>query len=247
MTDNQGTESQGNSERNSLETSARSVGEAIELGLRELDASRGEAEVEVLSPGKAGFLGFGAEMARVRVTRLPQAAGSLAQTAKGLVDRILGALAVDAISTIGKPTPDAPDTPIIEVTGQDSGLLIGRHGETLRALQFIVNMMLNRQPESGEGGRVLLDVEQYRQRRNRVLRDLALRVADRVAASGRTITLEPMDPGERRAIHIALADHPRVQTSSVGVGDQRKVSVIPRDSSGGAPPGRRRPPARPGS
>lgn len=246
MTDNQGTESQGSSKRESLETSARSVEEAIELGLRELDASRGEAEVEVLSPGKAGFLGFGAEMARVRVTRLPQA-GSLAQTAKGLVDRILGALAVDAISTIGKPTPDAPDTPIIEVTGQDSGLLIGRHGESLRALQFIVNMMLNRQPASGEGGRVLLDVEQYRQRRNRVLRDLALRVADRVAASGRTITLEPMPPGERRSIHIALADHPRVQTSSVGVGDQRKVSVIPRDSAGGAPPGRRRPPARPGS
>ncbi len=243
MTDDQEMESREPDSPNSLEVNARSVEEAIELGLRQLDAGRGEVEVEVLSLGKSGFLGFGSEMARVRVTRLP-ASGSLAQTAKGVVDRILKGMAVDAISTIGKSPSDAPDTPFIEITGDDSGLLIGRRGETLRALQFIVNLMLNRQAGDAAGGRVLLDVEQYRQRRNRVLRDLALRVADRVAREGRTVTLEPMPPAERRAIHVALADHPRVETSSVGDGDQRKVSVIPHQGSGGPRPRRSRPPSR---
>ena len=161
------------------------------------------------------------------------------------MDRILEGMAVDAVSTIGKAPSDSPETPFIEITGDDSGLLIGRRGETLRALQFIVNLMLNRQAGDAEGGRVLLDVEQYRARRNRVLRDLALRVADRVAREGRTVTLEPMPPAERRSIHVALADHPRVQTSSVGEGDQRKVSVIPREGEGGPSRRRSRPPSRP--
>ena len=244
MTNDQERETREPDSPDSLEVNARSVEEAIELGLRQLDASRGEVEVEVLSLGKSGFLGFGAEMARVRVARLP-ASGSLAQTAKGVVDRILEGMAVDAVSTIGKAPSDSPETPFIEITGDDSGLLIGRRGETLRALQFIVNLMLNRQAGDAEGGRVLLDVEQYRARRNRVLRDLALRVADRVAREGRTVTLEPMPPAERRSIHVALADHPRVQTSSVGEGDQRKVSVIPREGEGGPSRRRSRPPSRP--
>ena len=212
------------------EASGKSVEEAIELALNLLDARRAEAEVEVLSTGKGGFLGFGAEMARVRVTRLREA-GLPAQAAKAVVDRILEGLDVSAISMIGKPSADSPETPLIEITGEDSGLLIGRRGETLRAFQFVVNLLLSRRNDP-QIGRVMLDVEQYRQRRNRVLRDLALRVADRVVSSGRPITLEPMSPAERRAIHIALADHPRVQTSSVGEGDQRQVSVLPRGGAG---------------
>ncbi|CAI8046192.1 Membrane protein insertase YidC 2 [Geodia barretti] len=180
------------------------VEEAIELALKQLDVRREEAEIEVLSHGKAGIFGFGSEPARVRATLLEE--GGLVQSAKAIVDQLLRAMGVSAISTISKPPADSPDTQLIEITGDDSGLLIGRRGETLR-------------PE----GRVMLDVEQYRQRRTQVLKGLALRVADRVAGSGRSFTLEPMSPAERRAIHVALTDHPRVMTQSEGEGDDRKL------------------------
>lgn len=201
------------------------------MGRKQLDAGPEEVEVEVISRGKPGFLGFGAEQAQVRVTRLPEGAG-LARTAKGVVDQILAHLKVSATSTIGKPPADSPGTFLIEVEGDDSGLLIGRRGETLRALQLIVNLILARQADPDQG-RVILDVEHYKEGRARTLRELALRVADRVIASGRPITLEPMPANERRVIHMALADHPRVTTTSEGFGETRKVSIIPRRA---APP-----------
>ena len=149
------------------------------------------------------------------------------QSAKAIVDQLLRAMGVSAISTISKPPDDSPDTQLIEITGDDSGLLIGRRGETLRVLQFMMNLLLSRTPDQPEG-RIMLDVEQYRQRRTQVLKGLALRVADRVAGSGRSFTLEPMSPAERRAIHVALTDHPRVMTQSEGEGEDRKVTIIPR-------------------
>ena len=149
------------------------------------------------------------------------------QSAKYIVDTLLRAMGVSAISTISKPPDDSPDTQLIEITGEDSGLLIGRRGETLRVMQFMMNLLLSRDPEQPDG-RVMLDVEQYRHRRTQVLKGLALRVADRVGSSGRAFTLEPMSAAERRAIHVALTDHPRVVTQSVGEGEDRKVMVMPR-------------------
>ena len=215
----------------SVEANGKTVEEAIELVLKQLDARREEVEIEVLSPGKAGLFGIGGEPARVRATPLAEG-GGLVQAAKAIVDKLLVAMGVSAVSTISKPPTDAPDTQLIEITGEDSGLLIGRRGETLRVMQFMMNLLLSRNPDQDEG-RVVLDVEQYRQRRAQVLRGLALRVADRVSGSGRPFTLEPMPPAERRAIHIALADHPRVMTQSDGEGEDRKVTVMPR--SGDAP------------
>jgi len=153
--------------------------------------------------------------------------GGLVQAAKAIVDNFLTAMGVDAVSTISKPPDDSPNTQLIEITGDDSGLLIGRRGETLRSLQFMMNLLLNRKPDQVDG-RVMLDVEQYRHRRTQVLRGLALRIADRVARSGRSFTLEPMNPSERRAIHVALADHPKVTTQSLGEGEDRKVTITPR-------------------
>ena len=153
--------------------------------------------------------------------------GALVQSAKAIVDDLLRAMGVSAVSTISKPPADSPDTQLIEITGEDSGLLIGRRGETLRVMQFMMNLLLSRSPDQQEG-RVILDVEQYRHRRTQVLKGLALRVADRVAGSGRAFTLEPMSAAERRAIHVALTDHPRVVTQSVGEGEDRKVMVMPR-------------------
>ena len=124
----------------SIVMTAKSVDEAVELALKELDADREEVEVEVVSRGKTGFLGLGGEQARV--TRLA-GDGGLAREAIGVVDRLLAGMGVNASSTIGKSPEDNPGACLIEIAGDDSGLLIGRRGETLRALQFVVNLIVS--------------------------------------------------------------------------------------------------------
>ena len=217
----------------SVEANGKTVEEAIELVLKQLDARREEVEIEVLSQGKSGLFGIGGEPARVRAALLAEG-GGLVQAAKVIVDNFLSAMGVSAVSTISKPPDDSPDTQLIEITGDNSGLLIGRRGETLRSMQFMMNLLLSRTPDQADG-RIMLDVEQYRHRRTQVLRGLAMRIADRVAGSGRSFTLEPMNPAERRAIHVALADHPKVTTQSLGEGEDRKVTIMPRS---GDPPAR---------
>ena len=236
--------------------SARTVDEAIELALKELDVDRDEAEVEILSRGKTGFLGIGSEVARVRARKLsaggaapgtaaePSATEGAAATAEtdkaetdttaadtaagaatAVVGRILEAAGVNVTRTLR--TANDPETggPIIDLAGEDSGLLIGRRGQTLQALQFLVNMIVRKEHE---GVRVVLDVENYRQRRESSLRDMAVKVAERVAQTNRGITLEPMPPADRRIIHTTLTDHPGVTTESTGEGEGRKVMVMPK-------------------
>ena len=267
---------------------ARTVEEAEELALKELGVDRNEVEVEVLNRGKAGFLGIGAELAQVRVTRIAPggAAGAEAEVAEAGAE--VGAGADDAVpeslapaesatpdTTAAEAEADAPPVaeasaavppevgegtaaglglaalhnilslsgvnvactvrtandpdaggPIIDLTGDDSGLLIGRRGQTLQSLQFVVNMIVRK--EFGEGTRVVLDVERYRQRREASLRDMANKVAERVSQTGRSITLEPMSAADRRIIHISLAESEGVSTESVGFGEDRKVTIIPK-------------------
>ena len=217
--------------------SARTVDEAIELGLKELDADRDEAEVEILSRGKAGFLGIGAEVARVRVTRISAgrnaagmpATGDEETTAAGVataaVGRILEAANVNVTRTLRAANDPESGGPIIDLAGEDSGLLIGRRGQTLQALQFLVNLIVRKQ---FEGVRVVLDVENYRQRREFQLRDMATKVAVRVTQTNRSITLEPMPPADRRIIHTSLTDNPDVSTESTGEGEGRKVTIMPK-------------------
>jgi spoIIIJ-associated protein len=111
-----------------------------------------------------------------------------------------------------------------DIAGEDAALLIGRRGETLRVLQFIVNLLVSQRAD----GRVVLDVEGYRERRYDALRILASRVAERVAATGNSVTLEPMPANERRIIHITMAEHPEVTTESTGMGESRKITVSPQ-------------------
>ena len=205
----------------------RTVEEAIELALKELDADRDEAEVEVLSRGKSGFLGIGAELARVRVTKITQG-GSAAALANETVSRILEAAGVNVSRTLR--AANDPDTggPIIDLSGEDSGLLIGRRGQTLQSLQLLVNLIVRKR--FGDEVRVVLDVERYWQRRENSLRDMAAKVASRVVQSSRSITLEPMSPADRRIVHTSLSDHPGVTTESAGVGDNRKVTIMPKRS-----------------
>ena len=203
-----------------LEVTGRNVEEAIEIALEQLGAKRDKVEVDVNSQGKGGILGFGAEPARVLVTLTTSPAGLVA-VSKLIVDNLLRTMKVSALASSRPQEAEQEDTIELDIEGEDSGLLIGRRGETLRALQFIANLLVSQRAE----GRVVLDVEGYRERRYDALRTLASRVAERVIATGNSVTLEPMASNERRIIHITLADHPQVTTESTGMGEGRKITI----------------------
>ena len=209
---------------------ARTVEEATELALKELDVDRDEAEVEILSSGKAGFLGIGAEPARVRVTKIARG-DSAAALAVETVGKILQAAGVNVSRTLRAAHDPDVGGPIIDLTGEDSGLLIGRRGQTLQALQLLVNLIVRN--ALGEGVRVVLDVERYRERRENSLRDMASKVAARVVQTSRSVTLEPMTPADRRIVHTTLTDHPGVTTESTGEGEGRKVTIMPTHTQQG--------------
>ncbi len=124
----------------------------------------------------------------------------------------------------GKGTSENPI--LIDVKGQDLGVLIGQQGSTLQALQYITRLIVSRQTHAWTN--IVIDVGGYRQRRERVLSKLAHRMADRVRQSGRPVSLEPMPANERRIIHLALRDDPDVTTQSVGQGEHRKVTIRPQ-------------------
>ena len=163
--------------------------------------------------------------------RLPPGAGlGPAAAAIEIVNKLLLAARTETMANLRSAHDPKTGGPIVDILGEDSGLLIGRRGETLRALQFLVNLMVrNRFGE--ESTRVFLDVERYRERRYTSLENMAKRVAEKVSATGRAVSLEPMSPSERRIIHMALAEHPRVETHSDGLGEDRRVTVAPRQRS----------------
>jgi spoIIIJ-associated protein len=128
--------------------------------------------------------------------------------------------------------PDADnDEPylLLNLQGRDLGALIGRRGETLGNLQYLLRLMVNQRLHQWKN--IVVDVEQYRQHRAEHLMQLALRSADQVASTGRPLALEPMPPNERRIVHLALRDHPSVFTESSGEGERRKIQIVPRRSS----------------
>ena len=201
---------------------AKTVEEAIELGLRELDVDRAEAEIDVISRGKAGILGIGSEPARVRVTRI-DTPSDVVKTTSEVIDSIISLLGVDVVSTLTQVEREDLGGPVFEIEGDDAGLLIGRRGDTLKALQFLVKYLVSQKLDANVN--ILVDVEGYQDRRYQSLMNMARGVAQRVADSGRPITLEPMPPNERRIVHMALADHHRVTTESTGSGSSRQVVV----------------------
>jgi len=184
----------------------------------------------VLKKGKPGFLGFGAEEARVRVTKLPspEAERTSVILAKEMLQRLLDLMKVSA-SVAVKESPSASmigRAPIaFDIRGEDLGILIGRRGQTLSSLQYVVYLMMSHQMKARV--HLSIDVEGYRERRQEALRNLALRMAERVKSSGQSITLEPMPASERRIIHLALQDYPGVTTQSSGEGEARKVTILP--------------------
>ena len=208
----------------SVEGIAKTVEEAIEIGLRQLGVDRDKAEIEIVSSGKSGILGFGSEPARVKVSLLKDIPED-AVIAKGVVDELLRHLDVDLVAYL-KNLPEDEELSTIDVHGDDSGLLIGRKGETLGAFQFMVNYIVRAQ--TGERTRVNIDVEGYKQRRREILESQANSIASRVISSGHSFTLEPMSPAERRIVHMALSGRSDVVTESSGDEGSRRITVLPK-------------------
>jgi spoIIIJ-associated protein len=153
------------------------------------------------------------------------------QEAKRIVGGLLQRMGVEAdVIAVDNPSSvplgaEDPPTIFLDILGRDLGMLIGRRGEHLSQLQYLVNTLVNR--KLGNWTRVILDIEGYRSRREESLVGLAERVARQVSRSGRSIVLEPMPPNERRIIHLTLRSHPGVATHSSGEGAQRRITVEP--------------------
>lgn len=263
----------------------RTPEEATEAGLAALKLTSDQVEIEILSKGSRGLLGFGAEDARVRITPISKQpskapaskppkkdapASSPAQVApepktqqpetlepkpersaepksvaetdtseeldatseatdllQGMLDRMGVVARVQAVEYRGV-LDDNQDAPIVlNIEGDDLGILIGRRAETLSAIQYLTRLMVNHRMHRWVN--VVVDVEGYRARREEQLARLANRMADRAVSSGKTVSLEAMPPNERRIVHITLRDNLLVTTESVGEGDHRKVTIIPKE------------------
>jgi spoIIIJ-associated protein len=270
------------SERRNVVASGKTVEDAIANGLAMLDVRRDQVDVEIITAGSRGVLGFGAENAQVKllvklppkpepvpepvpapevaptpqvvpapqvVPESPQVADELSpmpeteaepeletgdempgQVGQEVLVELLRLMGVRASveSMLGYELADEGQPPptVLNITGEDLGILIGRRGETLRALQYLVRLMVSHRLKHWTN--LVVDVESYVVRRRRSLEGLAKRVADQVARSGRTQALEPMPAYERRIVHITLRNHPKVTTQSVGEGERRKVTIVPR-------------------
>jgi len=207
----------------SLEISAKTVDEAIQRALEELGVSREEVEVTVLKEGRPGILGLGSEEARIRVT--PKKEDNIAEAARSVLEALLNMMGVSA-SVVPQVRPSEAAPIAFDIKGEDLGILIGRRGQTLSCLQYIVRLIVAHQTKSWVP--IIIDVEGYKQRRYEALQALAWRIAEQVKAKGTPFRLEPMSSYERRIIHLTLADHPDVTTQGVGEGEGRRVVILPR-------------------
>ncbi len=235
-----------------LEVIGPSVEEAIENGLDQLGLPRDAVAVEVLDEGQSGFLGIGSRQVRIRLTLVNIAgqdktesmpAGNATATemdpedmdelefsklkAEKIVTELLKASKVNAsVSARILDPEDDRDQPmvLVEITGKDLSILIGRRAETLNSLQYITSLILNQQV--GRWLPLMIDVQGYRFRRERQLRQLARRLADQVMQTGRKQVLEPMPANERRLIHLELRYHPFVTTESVGEDPNRRTTIL---------------------
>ena len=197
------------------EATGKSISEAKTNAAEILGVDEDSLQIEVLENASVGFLGMGAKPCKI----LAWVSGDAASLAEGFLNKIIPLMNVDAKITA---TEDS-DALRINMEGEKMGILIGRRGETLDALQYLASIVVNKDRE--EYLRVSLDTENYRQNRTAVLEKLANKIADKVVRNGRSMTLEPMNPFERRVIHSALQNHDLVTTSSVGEEPERKVVV----------------------
>lgn len=240
-----------------IEVFGKTVEAAISDGASQLGVDREYITYEILEMPKKGFLGFGEIPAKVRITY----DSDNENNALSFIKTIINDMDIKAEAEMS----DGENAKLIRITGEDSGLLIGHHGATLDALQYLVNLVANKKNNSGEennneenknseeneteeynsglktqiteiGGkkekgymRVLLDVEDYRAKREETLRMLARRMAAKVQKYKNSVTLEPMNPYERRIIHSEIQKIPGITTTSVGIDNERRIIIYSED------------------
>jgi len=245
-------------EKTTLEVIAPTVEEAIAQGLSQLGLTADAVSVEVLDAGNKGLFGLGKPQVRVRLTvntsekeevveTEPAASEPEAVPAKEavsqlelehdvLIDRTesvisklihLMGLEAQVSAHYGDTDRDDRRNILVDVRGSDLSVLIGRRSETLNAFQYVASLIVGK--ETQQFVQLSVDVEGYRDRREKQLIQMAKRMADQVTKSGRRQTLEPMPSAERRVIHIALRDHPAVTTESTGEEPHRKVMILPKE------------------
>ena len=204
---------------------AKTVEEAKSKAAAELGIAEEEIEFTVLDEGKRGFLGLGATDAKVQASY--NVGG--ADIAVEFIRKIVKDMELDL--TVGKKAGTNDDT-VITVDGEGAGLLIGHHGETLDALQYLANLAANKKVkgEKRDYVKISLDVEGYRAKREEALRALARRMAAKVVKGKKSVMLEPMNPYERRIIHSEVQGIEGVSTNSIGSENNRRVVMFLDDS-----------------
>lgn len=200
----------------------RTVEEAIEKALKELDTTRDKVETKVLELPSNGIMGiFGAKSAKVEVVLNTDPC----ETASKFVYEVLNSMNMEA--TVEASLSNGILN--IVLNGQDMGILIGRRGQTLDSLQYLVSLVVNK--DTDEYLRIVLDTENYRSKRETTLKDLAEKLAYKVLRTRKKIELEPMNPYERRIIHATLQKNSKIVTYSEGEEPYRKVVIDVKKTS----------------
>lgn len=211
---------------NVLEVEGKTIDDATKKAITQLgidDAST--IKIEVLDEGKSGIFGFGiSRQAKIRVYYCE--AMDIGDTTCETLLAILQRMNIDAKI---KDMKEGSKRVYIEIESEHSGLIIGKQGKTLEALQFILSLIVSQKTKSDK--KIILDIESYRDKREKAIRKLSRDAAQQVTRTGNPLTLEPMNPFERRLIHLTLQNDSRVTTRSEGEGIYRKVTVSPSSPS----------------
>lgn len=200
-----------------MEVTGRTVEEAVNKAVDQLGIKKSNAQIEVLCEPNQGLFGFiGSKDARVLVTKRYEAEEYLQK----FIEKMLFLMELGGEVEV----TSSEENYYVRINDSSSGILIGRRGRTLNEMQYLVNSILRRQ-FPGIRKRVIMDVGNYRQRRERTLNRLALKAAERVLATRRQVFLEPMTPQDRRIIHLALKEHGEVYTYSKGEEPRRQIVI----------------------
>ncbi|OGN97419.1 MAG: hypothetical protein A2Z77_05140 [Chloroflexi bacterium RBG_13_51_36] len=205
-----------------IEIAAATVEQAIEKAEAELKLNRDQFKVEVIKEARSGILGVGGREALIRVTPVTLPKEDVVKRVAEILDRLVRLLGVQ-----GKVEVLSDELPLaLDIKGDDLGILIGRRGQTLTSLEYVTKLVVVGQLKTWVP--LAVDVEGYKKRRHDSLQKLALYLAEQVKSKCRAITMEPMPADERRIVHLTLADNPDVTTQSIGVGEDRKVVISPK-------------------
>ena len=203
----------------SIEIEARTTEEAIKKACEHLHLSEEDLDIEVLESRSAGIFGLvGNKKARIRVTIKTDSSMLVAQET---LERIISLMSLDSKVSAEKKGDDI----VLNIEGNNTGILIGYKGRTLEALEYIVTKVVNKTTENRV--RVILDSENYRQRKEESLQRLALKMSEQAKRTRKTVTIDAINPHDRRIIHLTLQGDPQVQTKSDGEGLLKKVYIIP--------------------